>query len=657
MAVSEDTKAIISQLEKNAEMVRSSNEDTSREVHVRLDKFADAFVSISANIRAQNQMLQTADKSADERLERERADRDFADLKRDTDFKKEGKENLQYVGSALKSVGEGVIGGIGKAFEGGLLGTVGRILKVGLGAFVGYNFMKGFLGPKYDGMFENIESVLKQFALTDLPATMKKMAENVSRIALNFEENMNEMMDMFDWISEALVGIAAIFGINKVRKVFKGRRGPGDTKYRNNVKSARQLRIDEADRQLLMQDTNKPAIDADADVNKNTVDVGDMNQNQPEVDTTKGLKPLGTNAKLNSSSARVFGSYGDRNFMGNSAVNRQIYDSSINPDGSGNNGSGRNVVNGPGKGPPGTYLTQDQMDLVLKQMNQEKWFKRFVKGAGAVGFIWGAYEMEKLYKIWIKAPPGQAGDEIRKRLIIDGFGATLGGMLGGAIGGLIGFFGGPWGILIGSIIGGVAGSMAGALVAGYIYDWACGKKITEKKSLEMLNEEIAKAEQQLNDLSRPGIGETDVFAGAYADGLTLRINHLTKARNSASAAHARRQSLRVQTSAQNNQRSMEMAAYGRGGRAMYEVSTHGTPEQKGILLDALIETYRGNKEFFETIEDFIGTSHTTVVNAPNNSSTIMAPVGGAVTKNDVNVLNTGSTGASAGIPGLPYIMN
>ncbi len=51
------------------------------------------------------------------------------------------------------------------------------------------------------------------------------------------------------------------------------------------------------------------------------------------------------------------------------------------------------------------------------------------------------------------------------------------------------------------------------------------------------------------------------------------------------------------------------------------------------------------------------TTQTTVINAPNNSSTIMAPVGGAVTKNDVNVLNTGSTGASGTINGLPYIMN
>lgn len=660
MAVSEDTKAIISQLEKNAEMVRSSNEDTSREVHVRLDKFADAFVSINANIRAQNQMLQTADKGADERLERERADRDFADLKRDDKNEVSSKQLAKNVVGAVKDAGSGMVEMVGSIFKGGLIGTIGTLIKGGLGAFVGYNFMKGFLGPKYDGMFESIESVLKQFALTDLPNTMKNMAEDVSRIALNFEENMNELMGMFDWISDALVGIAAIFGINKVRKVYNriGRRGPGNTRYRDQVKSARQLRIAEADRIRLMEEArNQPDVDADINknTNANTVDVGDMNQNQPDVDTTRGLQPLGSNNKLNNA-PRGFGSYGERTFLQNAEINRGIYASTGNMQNG--NARGRNVMNGPGNGPPGSYLSQDQIDEVLKQMNELKWFKRFVKGAGAVGFIWGAYEMEKLYKLWISAPPGEAGREFRKQLIIDGFGATLGGMLGGAIGGLVGFFGGPWGILIGSVIGGIAGSMAGALVAGYIYDWAFGKKITEKKSLEMLNEEIAKAEGALNELSRPGILPfMGGIAADHATGLNARITSLKSARNLAAAEQARQQSLRVQASTRNNQRNMELAAYGRGGRAMYEVSTHGTPEQKGILLDALIETYRGNKEFFKTVEDFMQTTQTTVINAPNNSSTIMAPVGGAVTKNDVNVLNTGTTGASANITGLPYIMN
>ena len=91
---------------------------------------------------------------------------------------------------------------------------------------------------------------------------------------------------------------------------------------------------------------------------------------------------------------------------------------------------------------------------------------------------------------------------------------------------------------------------------------------------------------------------------------------------------------------------------------MYEVATNGTPQQKAVLLDALIETNRGNQEFFKDIEEFLQTSMTTIVNAPNNSSTIMAPVGGAVTKNDVNVLNTNS---GSYIPhssfGLPYSLN
>jgi hypothetical protein len=659
MAVSEDTKAIISQLEKNAELMRSSNEDSNREVHVRLDKFADAFVSINANIRAQNQMLQTADKGADERLERERADRDFADLKREKSASVSSKELVGQMKSGFKDAASGIGDMVGKVFKGGLIGTIGTLLKGGLGAFVGYNFMKGFLGPKYDGMFESIESVLKQFAFNDLPNTLKNMADNVTRIAINFEENMKNVMGMFDDIMTALYAIGGFFGIKKIAKIVgKSRRGPGDTKYRKKtqktVKTNRQLRIDEADRLKLMQEAGAN-IDKNADIDKNVVDVGDMNQNQPEVNTnTKGAKPLGKNLNMYTQ-PRSFGSYETNNFLQNKRTNQQIYDTSNE-----GKGLGRNNKNGPGKGHPGAFLTQAQMDESLKQMGQLKWFNRFVKGAGAVGFIWGAYEMEKLYKLWISAPPGEAGREFRKQLIIDGFGATIGGMLGGAIGGLVGFFGGPFGILIGSIIGGVAGSMAGGLVAGYVYDWAIGKTITEKQSMEMLNQEIAKAEQQLNDASYNPFGQpVDAFQSAYAVGLTKRIHSLKETRNNMSAQHAMYQSVRVANIARNNQRNMETAAYGTGGRAMYEVMTNGTSEQKSVLLNSLIEVQRGQDKFFETIEEYMrSTNGSAIIHAPNNSSTIVAPVGGAVTKNDVNVLNTGSGSYTPHSSfGLPYSLN
>ena len=661
MAVSEDTKAIISQLEQNAELMRSSNEDTNREVHVRLDKFADAFVSINANIRAQNQMLQTADKGADERLERERADRDFADLKREKSASVSSKELVGQMKSGLKDVGGAIVGTVGKVFKGGLIGTIGTLLKGGLGAFVGYNFMKGFLGPKYDGMFESIESVLKQFAFNDLPNTLKNMADNVSRIALNFEENMDNVMGMFDDIMTALYAIGGFFGIKRIVKmVGKSRRGPGDTKYRNKtqktVRTNRQLKIAEQDRLKLMQDAGANIDKNAVDVDKNAVEVGDMNQNQPDVDTnTRGLKPLGNNMYT---PPRAFGSYEMGNFYTNRKINEKI--NGYTGGNKNGNAQGRNVKNGPGKGHPGAFLTQAQMDESLKQMGQLKWFNRFVKGAGAVGFVWGAYEMEKLYKLWISAPPGEAGREFRKRLIIDGFGATIGGMLGGAIGGLVGFFGGPFGILIGSIIGGVAGSMAGGLVAGYVYDWAIGKTITEKQSMEMLNQEIAKAEAQLTDFAPYNPFEPEnPFIGDYALGLTKRIHSLKEARNNMSAQHAMYQSVRVANIARNNQRNMETAAYGTGGRAMYEVMTNGTSEQKSVLLNSLIEVQRGQDKFFETIEEYMrSTNGSTVIHAPNNSSTIMAPVGGAVTKNDVNVLNTNSGSYTPHSSfGLPYSLN
>ena len=654
MAVSEDTKAIVSQLQKNAEMVRSSNEDTSREVHVRLDKFADAFVSISANIKAQNQMLQTSEKSADERSERERADRDFADLKRD---KESSMSILKGVGKEVAGVGStivgGVVKGIGGVFKGGLVSTIGRVIKAGLAGFVGYNFIKGFLGPKYDSMFESFESLLTQFTIADIPKAIENMTEAVTKAAEEIEKNVNTAMKV---IGGAVAGITALkmyFLGKRIGNAFSG--GPerkGDTRakrqeIREKVRANNQ-RIRE-ERRLAREEKQRLKEQAKIDKAEQQRRARQLNITQPE--PPKGGPKITTPGGNFPSSS----DYGRGNFLTNNAANKAMTKGT-----DGRAFGGRSL--GPGGGgisdnKKGTMLSQKQMDEVLKQMGQHRKFTKFVRGASFLVAAWGAYETYQLYKLWISVPSGPEGDELRKQIIIKGFGSLIGSAVGGITGGLIGVFGGPWGILIGSVIGSIGGAYLGSLITGYVYDWANDIKITQKQSLEMLDNEIKNANDTLNDLSRPGpTGQIDAFAASYATGLTTRISELTKTRNSLASAQAVR-AFNIRSSAERNQRNMEFAAYGRGGRAMYEVSTHGTPEQKGILLDALIETYRGNKEFFKTVEDFMQTTQTTVINAPNNSSTIMAPVGGAVTKNDVNVLNTGSTGASGTINGLPYIMN
>ena len=94
MAVSEDTKAIISQLQSEGELIRNTGANSLREVNVRLDKFSDAFVSIAANISGNNQMLQNSQKALKEQAEYERQQRDFDDLKRDKEVKVKEKGDL-----------------------------------------------------------------------------------------------------------------------------------------------------------------------------------------------------------------------------------------------------------------------------------------------------------------------------------------------------------------------------------------------------------------------------------------------------------------------------------------------------------------------------------------------------------------------------------
>jgi len=637
MAISEDTKAIVSQLEKNAELMRSSNEDSNREVHVRLDKFADAFVSISANIKAQNQMLQTADSAADERLERERADRDFADLKREKTDRVSNKEYLGMVTGGLKDAGSAIGETVGKVFKGGLIGTIGNLLKVGLGAFVGYNFMKGFLGPKYDGMFESIESVLTSFSLADIPKAITDMTDSVTEAAKSIQDNVDTALKV---IGGAVAAITALkmyfFGKrlgNMVGRSGVTRNAAEERETRRKYKEAKarekadkiaareKAAADELENERITR-ARPDAIDLPG--NSNGPDLG--NARTPIIGLNK--TPTRRYGVPRSAMGNAAGDAISNNFLSNQAKNQRV---------AAYKGANQNA-------------TKADIEQAIKNVKHRKIFFGLLKGLGAVGVAMSVYQLHELYKLY---KSGVSNDEM-KRMLVSLFGEAVGGFGGFAAGAAIGVFGGPWGILIGGLAGGLVGSLFGGALLGAIWDWANEVPLTEKQALEQIDGQLDLLQSNYDKMVQDSSG--DVFQGAYMDGASKGITELTNKRNKIAAGIARRSF--VSQSMQSNQSSMETAAYGRGGRAIYEIATNGTPEQKGILLDALIQTHRGQEEFFRTIEEYLGTSHTTVIHAPNNSSTIMAPVGGAVTKNDVNVLNTGSGSYSPHSSfGLPYNTN
>jgi hypothetical protein len=634
MAISEDTKAIVSQLEKNAELMRSSNEDSNREVHVRLDKFADAFVSISSNIRANNQMLQTSEKAADERLERDRADRDFADLKRDKDVKA-NKADTAGALSALKDIGSGIKESMSMS---GLIKGIGSVIKAGLGVFVGYNFMKGFLGPKYDNMFESIESVLTSFSMADIPKAITDMTDSVTKAAKSIQDNVDTALKVIGGAVAAITALKMYFFGKKLGNML-GRSGvtrdaAAERETKRKYKEAKAQ--EKADKKAAKEKADAEKLEQQKLEKEKTMrarpDAIDLPGNSNGPDLGKVSAPI---VGLNKTPTRKYGVPRSPmgNAAGNSTTNNFLSNSARDQRVAGYKGANQNA-------------TDADIKQAIKNVKHRKIFFGLAKGLGAVGVAMSVYQLYELYKLY---KSGVSNDDM-KRMLVTLFGEAVGGFAGFAAGAAIGVFGGPWGILIGGLAGGLIGSLFGGALLGAIWDWANEVPLTEKQALEKIDAQLEGLQKNYETMQQNPSG--DVFQGDYMTGAAKRITELTGRRNEIAAGIARKMIV------QNNQNSMETAAYGRGGRAMYEVATNGTPQQKAVLLDALIETNRGNREFFKDIEEFLQTSMTTIVNAPNNSSTIMAPVGGAVTKNDVNVLNTNSGSYTPHSSfGLPYSLN
>ena len=107
------------------------------------------------------------------------------------------------------------------------------------------------------------------------------------------------------------------------------------------------------------------------------------------------------------------------------------------------------------------------------------------------------------------------------------------------------------------------------------------------------------------------------------------------------------------SSSNRNQVSMENAAYGTGGRRMYEIANHGTPAQKAVLLDALLSVESRYQQGMSDIQAYLDSANgTTVINAPTNVNPNITNTHGGNSKSEVNVL--GGMGMDPLIYGLPF---
>ena len=676
MAISEDTKAIISQLQTEGELIRNTGANSLREVNVRLDKFSDAFVSIAANIAGNNQMLQNSQKALKEQAEYERQQRDFDDLKRDKEVKVKEKGDLG-IQEGLKDL-KGALAGFSMT---GLLGGIGKAIGIGLGAAAAGNLLKGFVDERYDGAFTNLQNSITGIDFESINKSIKGMQIATDNLVVQMKQINETVQAITDNI---LYKLATTVGVlTTIQQTFKRIIGPYFKDIFDQRAIKRRAQLDmfrNADRMSMenfeeFQKRMNKGPQGDFD--------GPNNLTSPEFDTNSGGRiPFASTAVDMSNPSALqnldgrttftappnitepprqryrpfaggFGNLGANqggaNFISRAAVNRGIVDSGTGPNGE------RGVGRSPGaqagfKKPKGAFLSQAEMDTALRELGQLKLFKNVVKGLAFVGIAWTIYDSINLYYAWSATPPGPEGDEARKQILINEFAALVTGAGGAALGAYIGLFGGPWGILIGSVLGGVAGSLAGPYVVGAIYDWANEVPLTKEQALADVDARIAKLQGNLE----VGPNLTDA-QGQHNDGVNKGIQALVARRNSLVGTAAAFTAAR-KNSTSRNQISMENAAYGTGGRRMYEIANNGTPQQKAVLLDALLSVESRYQKGMGDIQAFLDSAGgTTVINAPNNVQPIITHTHGGNSKSEVNVLGGMGMGMDPLIHGLPYI--
>ena len=681
MAISEDTKAIISQLEMQGELIRNTGANSLREVNVKLDKFSDAFVSIAANISSNNQMLQNSQKMMREQAEYDRQQRDFDDLKRDKEVKVKEKSDLG-VKEGLKDIKDSLSG----FSMTGLLGGIGKAIGIGLGAAVAGNILKGFVDEKYDGAFTNFQNNLANLDFGLINQSIKDMQLATEKLVTQMEQINETVKKITDSL---LFKLATTVGIlTTIQQTFKRIIGP----YFADVFDAR--RVKRRQQMDMFRNADKLSMENLEEFNKTRnrpplgTDFMPENLTSPELDGTssggKGLiggsnaidtnnpnriiPPNGPNAfnapndiyePVRDRGGRAFGSFGasgQGNFITRGKGNQALVDSSMGPNGE------RGVGRSPGaqagfKKPKGAFMSQAELDLAFKELGQLKLFKEVVKGLVFVGIAWTIYDSINLYYAWKATPEGPAGDEARKMILINEFGSLVTGAGGAAVGAFIGTFGGPWGILLFSVIGGVAGSLAGPTIVGMIYDWANEKPLTEQQAeqaIAAIDGKIETLTANMNNAMTSG----SPFAGAAAMGAQEGIRALVDERNVLSARVAsirRARGPAVREGMNYLQSGMEAAAYGSGGRRMFEISRSGTPQQKAVLLDALLEVESIYQKGMTDIEAFLSQGAApTIINAPTNVNPVITNTHGGNSKSEVNVVGGGFAGDTF-VNGLPYL--
>lgn len=662
MAVSADTQAIIDRLKQEGDLIRNSGTNSVKTVGIKLDKFNDAFMSISNHIAGQTEMMTIAQNAAKENMEFEKQQRDFDDLKRE----KETSAGEARTDKFINKMGDK----LEKISLSNIAQTGVKAGALGLGGFAAFNLMKGFIDEKYDGAFSDMQTTLGSsfsgLANVDFGAIAVNM-ESLSTSLAGVAESMAQVKSDIDNFADNFA-VKAAWWLATTTGVFAGiTAAAGVIKHKMNLNAEarkadldRQHKLDLAEIEARRNGGKGPDVDTNIPSGLLDVDIDGNSGMGGKAFDAPGYTPMGTalgapsppdkgpvvNTKsVTQAPKRRFGSFGpngtlNRNAAANDFITRAA-DSAYTADTGRSSGKG----NTDGKR-RGTFASQAEIEASIKDVKMLKIFKNVVKGFAAVGIVWTIYDLNRLWGILTDPNLGPEG---RKMVIIEEIGSLITSAALAAAGGFIGVFGGPWGILIGTIAGGVLGAFAGPTIAGYIYDWATEVPLTREQALETANAEV----DRLQEIT-PATG-----GGHAGNNARKRLQKAISTRDSlVSQAQAASGLSNAPGGMNSNSGGLMAAGMMRTNRA-HQIMRSGSPEEQAGLLNALIAIETSRQSDMQALQAYLANPPAVnIINAPNVSPNI-SQVEGAKTVNDVKIMsgNGGGNGAAHMLPYMPGIVN
>lgn len=196
--LSPETEAIIQRLKDEGQLVRNSGTNSIRSVKIQLSKFSSVFDTISSNVVEQTRILQLQNDLAEQAVTEQRTKDQFDEVSA-ADPERGYADSDARSDKMVDKIGEAV----SKALSiRGALSFAKTLAMFGTGAFVGYNFIKGFMDDKTGGGFSSLEdsvvSIIRDMDWDKLKQDFLSMAQTIGDLSKSLATLLSKVLGFIE---------------------------------------------------------------------------------------------------------------------------------------------------------------------------------------------------------------------------------------------------------------------------------------------------------------------------------------------------------------------------------------------------------------------------------------------------------------------------